>query len=70
MESFAKRLKEAREQCGMTQKETAEILKIPLKTYQKYESLAPSGHREPDQDMLVKIAVALQTSTDFLLGLK
>jgi len=44
-------------------------LKIPLKTYQKYEALAPSGHREPDQDMLVKMAVALNTSTDFLLGL-
>ena len=70
MKVFAKRLKLARENFGVTQKEAAEILKIPLKTYQKYESLAPSGHREPDQDMLIEMAVALQTSTDFLLGLK
>jgi len=70
MKVFAIRLKNAREKCGVTQKEVADILSIPLKTYQKYESLAPSGHREPDQDMLVKMAVALQTSTDFLLGLK
>ena len=56
--------------CEMTQKEVAETLSIPLKTYQKYECVAPSGHREPEQEMVIKIALALNVTTDFLLGLQ
>jgi len=70
MRTFAIKLKLARQKCEMTQKDVAELLSIPLKTYQKYECVAESGHREPEQEMLTKIALALNTTTDFLLGLR
>ena len=68
MKVFAVQLKKARNVAGLTQKEAAEILKMPLQTYQHYELLAVTGRRNPDFETLVKIADAFGTTTDFLLG--
>jgi len=64
---FSKRLKDERQHSGYTQREFAVLLGIPLGTYRTYESTS-KGRREPDFDMLVKMATFLKTSTDYLLG--
>jgi len=64
---FSKRLKEERECAKLTQKDMAQMLGIILSTYQGYESLG-TRHREPDLEMIVKIADVLNTTTDYLLG--
>lgn len=69
MEIFAVRLKEERIYNKLTQKTMAELLNIPLRTYQNYEALG-MNHREPEQKLLVKIAKILNVSIDFLLGTK
>ena len=52
---------------GLTQKEMAEELKIPLNTYKNYES---NGLRycEPGLEILAKIADILKVSIDYLVG--
>ncbi|MCL2862405.1 MAG: helix-turn-helix domain-containing protein [Firmicutes bacterium] len=67
MKIFSIRLKEEREYCGYTQKKMAELLDITLRTYQNYEALG-LNNRQPDYEMLVKIATLLDVSTDYLLG--
>jgi len=64
---FSQRLKEERLQEGLTQKQMAERLEIPLSTYKNYEALG-KGRREPDMEMIVKIATVLDTTTDYLMG--
>jgi len=68
MKIFSIRLKEEREACEYTQKQMAELLNIPLRTYQNYEALAAINQREPDLEMLVRISNILDVSTDYLLG--
>jgi len=68
MNTFAERLKEERMNFQLTQLQMAQRLEIPLRTYQSYESLSAKCHRDPDFDMLVKIATLLNTTTDYLLG--
>lgn len=58
------RLKELREKAGKSMRITAEDLGIPYTTYVSYEK----GTREPNSEMLVKIAEYYHTTTDFLLG--
>lgn len=58
------RLKELREKAGKSMRLTAEDLGIPYTTYVSYEK----GTREPNSEMLVKIAEYYHTTTDFLLG--
>lgn len=61
---LGKRLEECRKELKMTKKEVAELLKIDQSTYGKYEL----GKREPDTEMLQKLADIYNTSTDYLLG--
>jgi len=68
MRIFAKNLKKERESNGLTQRELADLLGIPYKTYQGYEALGKAG-RTPDIEMIVKIAKILKTTTDELLGM-
>ncbi len=57
-------LKELREKAGKSMRLTAEELGIPYTTYVSYEK----GAREPNSEMLVKIAEYYHTTIDFLLG--
>lgn len=57
-------LKKLREQHGFNMKEIAIELGIPYTTYVGYEK----GEREPNSDVLVKIANYYNTSVDFILG--
>lgn len=53
-----------REQRGLNMKEMAGELNIPYTTYVGYEK----GEREPNSDVLVKIANYFNTSVDYILG--
>lgn len=64
MKIFVERLKELRIEQSKTQKEIADQLKIPQRTYSNYEQ----GKAEPDLELLSTIADVLETSTDYLLG--
>jgi len=67
MDSFLIRLKEERGVKGLSQKQMAGLLNIPLRAYQNYEALGVN-QTEPDLHMLVKIADVLDVSLDDLLG--
>ncbi|MBP1990285.1 helix-turn-helix domain-containing protein [Paenibacillus eucommiae] len=62
---LAKRLKYLRKQRKMTMQQMADQLGIAKSTYAGYES----GHRHPTLEAMQDIAKALNTSTDYLLGL-
>lgn len=64
MVPFAERLKKARKQKRLTQREVAEYLGIATHSYQNYEG----GQRQPDFETLVVIADYLEVTTDYLLG--
>ncbi len=57
-------LKKLREQRGFNMKEIAIELGIPYTTYVGYEK----GEREPNSDVLVKIANYYNTTVDYILG--
>ena len=59
------RLKDLREEKGLTQKEVAGYLKINQRTYSNYEI----GKRELPLHHMVRLASLYGTSTDYLLGL-
>jgi len=61
--TFGKRLREIRMNKRMTQQALADIIDVPLRSYQRYEQ----GTREPSFDILIAIADALDVSTDYLL---
>lgn len=61
---FAKRIKNLREEKKHTQAEVATRLGIARTTYASYEQ----GFREPDNDMLKKIAEYFDVTIDFLVG--
>lgn len=63
---FDTRLKEARISKGYNMKQFAELLDMPYRTYVKYER----NEREPNSEVLVKIADALNVTVDYLLGVK
>lgn len=58
------RLKAIRSQKKVTQKEAADALGISPNTYKNYEQ----GMREPNNEMLCKLADYFQVTTDYLLG--
>lgn len=60
------RIKELRENAGLQQKELALDLGIPSNTLSQYEN----GKREPNNDMLKKIADYFKVTTDYLLGIE
>lgn len=57
------RMKELREERGITMKEAASALDMPYTTYVNYEK----GVREPNSETLIKIADFYNTSIDYLL---
>lgn len=58
------RIKELRESRKIKQKEMAEILQVPNNTYNQWEN----EKRQPDHDMLVRIAEYFGVTVDYLLG--
>lgn len=62
---FKDRLKEKRQEAGLTQVELAKIAGVTARTIQNYEL----GNRKPSSmEVIQKIADALHTTTEFLLG--
>lgn len=57
-------LKDLRERRDITQGELAKILEVSPSTVGMWEQ----GRRQPDYDMLVKIAAFFGVTTDYLLG--
>jgi transcriptional regulator with XRE-family HTH domain len=63
-ETFAQRLKSAREFRKLTQAELAEKAKLPASSVAHFEA----GSRKPSFDTLRRLATALEVTTDYLLG--
>ncbi len=63
---FGKRLKQLRIECGLSQNFLAKEVGVASNTITQYES----GYSKPKIDVLVKLAVVLKTTTDYLLGLE
>ncbi len=61
-----KMIKERRTTLGMTQERLAELLETDQRRISKYEN----GTGEPSLRMLRKLALALQCTSDYLLGLE
>lgn len=61
---FHERLKKLREQENISREHLADLLSITYSALSKYET----GKREPDFELLKKIAVYFNVSTDYLLG--
>ena len=66
MKIFGERVKQTLKELGITQKRLAEILQVQTSTLCEWLN----DHNEPPMQTIVDIAVALEVSTDFLLGLK
>ena len=62
---LGERLKELREERGLTQREIAAAMNINSVTYLHYEK----SQREPPLALLVRFAKFFQVSVDYLLGL-
>ncbi len=58
------RIRELREERGLTMKETASQLGMPYTTYVNYEK----SLREPNSETLIKLASFFNVSVDYLLG--
>ena len=65
-EIFSKRIKQVREQAGLSQDDLAQKLNITRGTIGHWEN----QRREPDIQMLCDLADALGADVDFLLGRK
>lgn len=61
---LGKRLKEVREQKGLTQNDVAQALGVQRPTYARWENES----REPDIETLYKLANFFETSVSYLLG--
>lgn len=59
------RLKDIREDHDITQKTLSEYLNIKQNTYSQYEN----GQRQIPIDILIKLAIYFDTSTDYILEL-
>ena len=62
--SFAERLQELREDKGISRKDLAASLNITVSALGMYEQ----GRREPNMEMLIKLADYFDVSLDFLVG--
>ena len=65
MQIFSNRLKELRLSGKLSQTALAELLSVDQRSISNWEN----NVREPDFEMLAKIAKIFNTSTDYLLGL-
>ena len=66
MKVFGERVKQTLKETGITQRQMAEHLNVQTSTLCEWLN----DHNEPPMQMIVEIAVFLEVSTDFLLGLK
>ncbi len=66
MKIFGERVKQTLKETGWTQKRLAEKLQVQTSTLCEWLN----DHNEPPMQTIVDIALALEVSTDFLLGLK
>lgn len=64
MLSFGERLKQARENKGLTQAQVSKLVHISDKSLSRYET----GASSPDPDTILKLATLFNVSTDYLLG--
>ncbi len=60
------RIRDLREENDKTQRELAEILHCSQQVYSNYEL----GQRDIPTDILIKLALYYDVSTDYILGLK
>lgn len=65
MSILSERLKNLREEQGLTQSQLAEKLDIAVSSISQYES----GDRVPSDDMKIKLAKFFDVSLDFLMGI-
>lgn len=66
MIKFAERLKQLRTESKLSQAQLAKQLSVDQRTISNWEKAI----REPDFEMLAKIAIFFEVSTNFLLGLE
>lgn len=66
MTCFHTRLREEREANKMSQDDLAKLVNVSQQTISRYER----GPHEPSFELLVQICKALETSSDYLLGIK
>ena len=66
MKIFGERVKQTLKEAGWTQKRLAEHLQVQTSTLCEWLN----DHNEPPMQTIVDIALALEVSTDFLLGVK
>lgn len=65
MKVFAERLKEVRQEKGLTQTQLAELLSTTQSTIGKYER----EELQPNFEVLKKLCKVLEVSADYLIGL-
>jgi transcriptional regulator with XRE-family HTH domain len=63
MATFGERIKELRQQKGLTQRQMADSFGITERNYQRYEATD-----SPSNDTLLKLANFFEATTDYLLG--
>lgn len=63
-EMIPQKLKTARKEAGYTQKQIAELTKIPQTNICRYET----GEREPDLETLCRLIDFYEVSADWILG--
>ena len=66
MKIFGAKIKELRTERGLSQKQLAEKIGVAANTVSQYES----GQSKTSIDILANLAVELDTTTDFILGLE
>ncbi|MBR1528313.1 MAG: helix-turn-helix transcriptional regulator [Oscillospiraceae bacterium] len=66
VETFAKKLAQARKDAGYTQRQIANFLNLKQGTLASYET----GRTQPDIETLGKLADFYEVSTDWLIGTK
>ena len=58
------KIREARKEKSLRQKDLADLVHVSLQTISGYET----GYAQPPIDILIKLADVLEVSTDYLLG--
>ena len=66
MKILGAKIKELRTERGLSQKQLAEKIGVAANTVSQYES----GQSKTSIDILANLAVELDTTTDFILGLE
>ncbi len=66
IKELGEKIRELRTECGLSQKQLAAKIGVATNTVSQYES----GKSKTSIDVLANLAVELDTTTDFLLGLE